>query len=124
MTSWQPKNFEDHIQLLRQIFQLYRGYGLLINPKKTKLFQKSEDFLSLKLSEEGLLLKEEGTEKIMDWPRPGSSSSEVGTTSQVGKQRELPGNQGSMTATKPIPRDYTHWQTVNLCSEGYPSPCI
>ena len=64
------KNFEDHLQLLRRIFRSYRSHGLLISPKKTKLFRRAVDFLSVKVSEDGLFPTDEGTEKVMAWPRP------------------------------------------------------
>ena len=64
------KTFEEHMQLLRRIFQSYRDYGLLISPKKTKLFRQSVDFLSVKLSEDGLFPMDKGTEKVMAWPKP------------------------------------------------------
>ena len=34
-SSW---TVEEHLQLLRRIFKSYRNHGLLINPKKMKLF--------------------------------------------------------------------------------------
>ena len=64
------KTFEEHLHLLRRIFQSYRDHGLLVNLKKTKLFRKSVDFLSLNLFEEVLPPMKEGTEKIMEWPHP------------------------------------------------------
>ena len=64
------KTFKEHVQLLRKIFQSYWDHGLLISPKKTKLFRKSVDFLSVKLSEDGLYPTDEGTEKVMAWPKP------------------------------------------------------
>ena len=58
------------MQLLRRIFRSYRSHGLLISPKKTKLFRRAVDFLSVKVSEDGLFPTDEGTEKVMAWPRP------------------------------------------------------
>ena len=69
-TLARSKDEEEHLDLLRRIFSLYRSHGLLIHPVKTRLYQTCVDFLGLSISKEGIKPTEEGVEKVQMWPTP------------------------------------------------------
>lgn len=59
--------FEEHLELLRRVFESFEEFGLTIHPRKSKLFTTSTDYLGYRISTTGiqpLHNKVEAIEKI------------------------------------------------------------
>ena len=64
------RNFNEHLENLKEIFQRFRSANLKPNPKKCSLFQRKVDFLGHTVSAEGIHTQEQNIEAIRNWPKP------------------------------------------------------
>ena len=64
------RNLEDHIGVLRKVFQAHREAGLKLRAKKTQLIQQKVDYLGYTVSPAGISMIEKYVEKIISWPVP------------------------------------------------------
>ena len=62
--------FEDHVKSLEFVFQQCIKYGILLNPKKTKLCANEIDFLGYKIDRFGIHPLEKHVEAIRKFPTP------------------------------------------------------
>ena len=60
----------DHFHWLEEALKRHRNAGIMLNPKKTKLFETEVDYLGHRVSEDGIKMKTEYLAKIRDWPTP------------------------------------------------------
>ena len=67
-------SFEDHVHHLEAVFQRLSDFNLKLAPKKCKLFQKSVKYLGHVVSENGISVDPEKTEKVSNWPTPTNVS--------------------------------------------------
>ncbi|KAE9037047.1 hypothetical protein PR001_g6379 [Phytophthora rubi] len=47
-------SFEEHLELMRRVFERFEEFGLTIHPRKSKLFTTSTDYLSCRISTTGI----------------------------------------------------------------------
>ena len=64
------KDFDDHLENLREVFKRFRQYQLKLKPKKCVLFQKEVEFLGRKVSQDGLEIGKGYLEPVVEWPVP------------------------------------------------------
>ena len=64
--------FEDHMQSLKFVFTQCIKYGILLNPKKTKLCASEIDFLGYRINRAGIHPLEKHVTAIMKFPAPGN----------------------------------------------------
>jgi hypothetical protein len=64
------KNFKDHLNNLRKVFERFRQYNLKFKPKKCVLFGTEVDFLGRRVSREGVSIPECKVKSVLQWPRP------------------------------------------------------
>ena len=62
--------FEDHMQSLKFVFTQCIKYGILLNPKKTKLCASEIDFLGYRINRAGIHPLEKHVTAIMKFPAP------------------------------------------------------
>jgi hypothetical protein len=65
---------EEHARHIEIIFKALQANGLYCNEKKTKLFRFEVDFLGHHISQCGIEADKAKIERILDWPRPKSST--------------------------------------------------
>ena len=59
------RDAQEHLELLREVFQAHSEHGIVLKAKKTKLFQKKVDFLGFTVSGEGISMKDQYLEQIV-----------------------------------------------------------
>ena len=69
------KTFEEHVSLLRQVFQRLREAGLKLQLKKCKFFQSSVRYLGHVISQQGATIDPDKVSAISKFPRPNDASS-------------------------------------------------
>ena len=63
---------EQHLEELKKIFLMHREAGIKLKAKKTDLFEKEVHYLGYKVTQEGVCMREDYVEKIVNWPTPKS----------------------------------------------------
>ena len=63
------RDFDSHIERLRQVFYRLRMANLKLHMKKCSLFQRKVDFLGHVLTESGIEVHKDKVEAIQNWPR-------------------------------------------------------
>uniref|UniRef100_A0A3B3RUB2 Gypsy retrotransposon integrase-like protein 1 n=1 Tax=Paramormyrops kingsleyae TaxID=1676925 RepID=A0A3B3RUB2_9TELE len=66
------KDFEQHLQHLRDVFHRFRAAGLKLKPSKCHLARSSVSFLGHHVSHDGVRPDPSNTEKVANWPLPES----------------------------------------------------
>ena len=64
------KNFETHLNDLREVFERLKAFNIKLNPEKSKFFCKEVTFLGHRVSSEGISTDPEKVQSIRDWPQP------------------------------------------------------
>ena len=64
------RNFEEHMELLKEVFSRLRAAGLTIKSSKVILCQKTLRFLGHLVSVDGIAPDPDKIKVILDWPRP------------------------------------------------------
>ena len=64
------RDFDGHVDRLREVFELLRVAGLKLNPKKCFLFQRRVEFLDHVLFKDGIEVQAEKVETVCNWPTP------------------------------------------------------
>jgi hypothetical protein len=64
------KNFQEHLERLRAVFERMRAAGLKFNPDKCHLFQRQIAFLGYVVSQTGVSPDPKKVETILSWPQP------------------------------------------------------
>ena len=62
--------FEEHLEVLEEVFRCLRKAGLKLKPSKCFLLRNSVTFLGHKVSSEGVSPDPANVEKVRDYPRP------------------------------------------------------
>ena len=66
------KNQEQHLEHLRQVFEVLREHKLYVNLKKCQFLTNSLVFLGYVVSNEGIMVDPSKIEAITSWPTPSS----------------------------------------------------
>ncbi|XP_063963171.1 uncharacterized protein LOC135156056 [Lytechinus pictus] len=66
-------SFSDHVTNIRQVLERFRDFKLKLKPKKCSFFQRRVEFLGREVDGNGLHLKEEHVQAVVDWPTPKST---------------------------------------------------
>ena len=61
---------EEHLDVLERVLELHEYGNLKLRPHKCKIIQKKVDYLGYEVSEEGVSMRKEYIDKILEWPRP------------------------------------------------------
>jgi len=64
------RDFEEHLERLKQIFSRLKTANLKLKPEKCDLFQNSVEFLGFIVSQEGVRPTDEKVSAIQNWPTP------------------------------------------------------
>ena len=64
------RNFKDHLNNLRLVFEQFREYGIKLKAKKCDLCKKEVCFLGRKVTRNGLAIGDEYVEAVKEWVRP------------------------------------------------------
>ena len=67
------KNFEDHLENLKNVLDRLRRYKLKLKPRKCELFQTKVEFLGRTVSGQGLEVGNSAVQTIQDWSEPRST---------------------------------------------------
>ena len=63
-------NTKQHLEELRKVFQMHREAGIKLKAKKTDLFEVQANYLGYKITQQGVCMREDYVEKILEWPAP------------------------------------------------------
>ena len=61
---------QHHFEELRKTLQIHREGGIRLRPQKTHLFQSEAEYLGFKVTEEGIKMRDDYVDKIINWPAP------------------------------------------------------
>ena len=64
------RDFDSHVQRLREIFDRLKSANLKLHVKKCCLFQQCVNFLGHVLTQDGILVQPEKVEAVKSWPTP------------------------------------------------------
>jgi len=64
------RDFDGHVDRLREVFERLWVASLKLNPRKCFLFQRRVEFLGHVLSEDGIEVQAEKVETVCNWPTP------------------------------------------------------
>ena len=64
------EDLESQLTELRKAFEVHRMAGIKLRPKKTKLFTEETKYLGFDVSRQGIKMRRNYVEKILDWPKP------------------------------------------------------
>ena len=67
------RDFGEHVQRLRLVFQRLRDAGLKLKPSKCKLFRAETIYLGHRITADGVGPDPEKMQALQDWPRPTSA---------------------------------------------------
>ena len=62
----------QHLEELRKVFQMHREAGIRLKAKKTELFEKQACYLGYRITQDGVCMRDDYVEKILQWPTPKS----------------------------------------------------
>ena len=63
-------DLELHLRELENTLQVHKEAGIKIKASKTHLFQHEVNYLGFKISKDGVSMREDYVEKVLQWPRP------------------------------------------------------
>ena len=63
-------DIQTHMKELRNLFQMHRDAGICVTAKKTFLLQSEADYLGYRVSADGIHMKQDMVQKVLDWPTP------------------------------------------------------
>ena len=66
------KNFDDHLENLKEVWQRMINYNLKLKPRKCTLFATEIEFLGRTVTADGIGIQEAKVEKVKNWPTPRS----------------------------------------------------
>ena len=61
---------ETHMVELKKLFQMHREAGICVTAKKSFLLQREADYLGYRVSSEGIHMKQDMVQKVLEWPTP------------------------------------------------------
>ena len=61
---------ELHVQELERVLEMHEQAGIKLVPGKTHLFRHEVDYLGFRVGSDGVKMKEDYVEKILNWPSP------------------------------------------------------
>jgi len=64
------RDFDSHLDRLREVFTRLRAANLKVHIKKCSLFQRRVNFLGHVLTETGIEVQEEKVKAVQNWPTP------------------------------------------------------
>ncbi|GBN80517.1 Retrovirus-related Pol polyprotein from transposon 17.6 [Araneus ventricosus] len=64
------RTFEEHLNILRKVFQRLQKANIKLSPKKCMFFQKEVTYLGHVISAEGVKTDPEKIKAVVDWLRP------------------------------------------------------
>jgi len=64
------RDFDSHLDRLREVFTRLRAANLKVHIKKCSLFQRRVNFLGHVLTETGIEVQAEKVEAVQNWPTP------------------------------------------------------
>lgn len=64
------KTFEEHLQNIKLVFNRIREAHLKISPGKCEFFKRKVKFIGHVVSEEGVEMDPDKTERVINWPKP------------------------------------------------------
>ena len=64
---------EQHVEELDRVLGMHEQAGIKLVPGKTNLFQEEVDYLGFRVGKNGVKMKEDYVEKILNWPSPKST---------------------------------------------------
>ena len=66
------RDFNEHLQNLRDVLERFRTYGLRLKPRKCSLFKTQVEFLGRLVSHDGVQVLPESIKAVTEWPAPKS----------------------------------------------------
>ena len=67
------ETLDAHIQELDRVLEMHGQAGIKLVPGKTHLFQEEVDYLGFRVGKDGVKMKEDYVDKILEWPSPKST---------------------------------------------------
>ena len=64
------RTVDQHVQEFGKILQMHREAGIKLCPSKTHIFQREVDYLGFRITPDGIKMKEEYIQRILEWKRP------------------------------------------------------
>ena len=64
------KTLNDHLDEIEKVFKMHEEAGIKLRAKKTYLFEEQVNYLGYTVSEEGIKMREDYVEQIINWPMP------------------------------------------------------
>ena len=64
------RELQAHVEELRKVLQMHREAGIKLTAKKTALFRSEVDYLGFRVAQDGIHMKEDYIEKVVEWPAP------------------------------------------------------
>ena len=64
------QNFEEHLIILKAVFQRFRDHNLKLKPNKCYLFRKELQFIGRLVTEKGVSVTSESVKCLAEWPTP------------------------------------------------------
>ena len=64
---------EEHVEELDRVLAMHSQAGIKLVPGKTFLFREEVDYLGFRVGKDGVKMKEDYVEKILNWPSPKST---------------------------------------------------
>ena len=65
-------SLEKHVEELDKVLEMHETAGIKLVPSKTHLFEEEVDYLGFRVGKDGIKMKEDYVQKILDWPSPKS----------------------------------------------------
>ena len=63
---------EKHVEELDKVLEMHETAGIKLVPSKTHLFEEEVDYLGFRVGKDGIKMKQDYVQKILDWPSPKS----------------------------------------------------
>ena len=89
---------DNHLRLLKLVFQAHRESGIKLNAEKTHLFRQEVEYLGHLISEQGITLLPSYVNKITEWPLPTTGKELAAFLGFCGYYREFLPGFATMTA--------------------------
>lgn len=63
-------DLNQHVEEIRKVLKMHREAGIKLRAHKTKIFQKEADYLGYRVTAQGIGMKDDYVERIIEWPTP------------------------------------------------------